>query len=217
MEKFISEECYKDIVEMAAQMVVESVINELNLSTEEGALKERERRTVNAGDTADLLAAIGSKGAKEAEKRFQDSVKKFTKDKEHVEKRRAKETKANENYYDTVINRAVEIIAEAILNETSSGLKKALLQGRAQQTREAQHAADVAHAKNAQIDADVLSHKVSDDAFLKKVNTAKVDANLKAAKAKEKRANSLVDALENRPSKVTTSTPTPKMGRKIDW
>lgn len=37
MTKFISEECYNDIMEMAAQMVAEAVINELNNETVQSA------------------------------------------------------------------------------------------------------------------------------------------------------------------------------------
>ena len=81
----VSEECFDDIVTM-----VEAVINELDSETEKRALKERERRTNNALATADLLKAIGSKGAKEAEEKYQESVKKFVQDKEHIEKGRNK-------------------------------------------------------------------------------------------------------------------------------
>ena len=86
MTKFISEECYNDIMEMAAQMVAEAIINELDINTEKAALKERERRAYNALDTANLLAALKSKDAKKAEKIYHDNVQKFAKDKEHVKK-----------------------------------------------------------------------------------------------------------------------------------
>ena len=229
MDKFISEKCYNDIVEMAAQMVAEEFIYELEKDTIKSYINKRVKNAKDAekefltakkegkatrGDLNKYLNKV-SKAEYAIEKGGQAlhySAKERNRSKRYLEGQKDEGLKEG---CDDIVARAAEIIAEAILNETSSGLKKALLQGRAQRTREAQYASDAAHAKNAQIDADVLSHKVSDDALLKKVNTAKVDANLKAAKAKEKRANSLVNALENRPPK--TNKETPKKGRTVDF
>lgn len=44
MERFISEECYNEIMEMAAEMVAEAVINELNDSTVDKAYMKRQEK-----------------------------------------------------------------------------------------------------------------------------------------------------------------------------
>lgn len=104
----------------------------------------------------------------------------------------------SENVSEECFNEILDIV-EAIINETSPKARQELLNGRNNQVMQAQRNSDIKHAKLEQTKVKRKSDLTGERKDYKLDNEVKqADRELSAAKAKLKRATSLVNRLNNR-------------------